>query len=176
VISRFRTSGTTRGCTLDRIAARSQGRMQVEIAGSSALGRDMYKVTINALDTTQRRQAFQAWQDVRRVALEDPARGSARVRGAGGAIKVPIFIQGGIHGNEYEGVDAIMQLIERLATTPDGADPDVERIRDNAVVIFNVIQNPTAGSPARGRTATASTSTATSSRSRSRRRSRRSGS
>ena len=35
-----------------------------------------------------------------------------------------------------------MQLIERLATTPDGADADVDRIRDHAVLIFNVIQNP----------------------------------
>ena len=61
---------------------------------------------------------------------------------AGDAIKVPIFIQGGIHGDEYEGVDANMQLIERLATTPDGADAEVDRIRDHAVLIFNVIQNP----------------------------------
>jgi hypothetical protein len=130
------------GCTLDQIQARSEGRMQVEIAGRSALGRHMYQVTINPLDTVQRRQAFQAWEGVRRVALDDPARGQALVRGAGDAIKVPVFIQGGIHGNEYEGVDAIMQLIERLATTPDGEDAEVDRIRDHAIVIFNVIQNP----------------------------------
>ena len=130
------------GCTLEDIAARSDGRMQVEVAGRSALGRDMYKVTINALDTVARRRDFQAWQEVRRVALDDPARGQALVARAGDAIKVPIFIQGGIHGGEYEGVDANMQLIERLATTPDGADADVDRIRDHAVLIFNVIQNP----------------------------------
>ena len=130
------------GCTLEDIAARSDGRMQVQVAGRSALGRELYQVTINALDTVGRRRAFQAWQEVRRVALDDPARGQALVEQAGGAIKVPIFIQGGIHGNEYEGVDANMQLIERLATTPDGADADVDRIRDHAVLLFNVIQNP----------------------------------
>ena len=68
------------GCTLEDIAARSDGRMQVEVAGRSALGRDMYKVTINPLDTVARRRDFQAWQEVRRVALDDPARGQALVR------------------------------------------------------------------------------------------------
>ena len=35
-----------------------------------------------------------------------------------------------------------MQLIERLATTPYGADPEVDEILDHAVVVFNPIQNP----------------------------------
>ena len=55
---------------------------------------------------------------------------------------MPLFIQGAIHGNEYEGVDANMRTIERLATTPYGTDPEVDAILDGAVVIFNVIQNP----------------------------------
>ncbi len=57
-------------------------------------------------------------------------------------MKVPLFIQGGIHGNEYEGVDAAMQVIERLALTPYGTDPEVDRILDQAIVVFNPIQNP----------------------------------
>ena len=130
------------GCTLDSIAARSNGRMSVEVIGESALGRDMYLVTINALDTVERRQAYHNWQEVRRIALIDPVRAQGLVARAEGAIKVPLFIQGGIHGNEYEGVDASMQLIERLATTPNGADPEVDAILDNSVVLFNPIQNP----------------------------------
>jgi hypothetical protein len=39
------------GCTLEAIAARSGGRMAVDVVGQSALHRDMYLVTINALDT-----------------------------------------------------------------------------------------------------------------------------
>ena len=130
------------GCTLDSIAARSGGRMSVETAGASALGREMFRVTINALDTNERRQAFQRWQEIRRLALTDPARAQALLADADGAVKVPIFIQGGIHGNEYEGVDAAMQLIEKLATTPAGADPEVDAILDHAVVVFNPTQNP----------------------------------
>ena len=57
-------------------------------------------------------------------------------------MKVPLFIQGGIHGNEYEGVDAAMQLIERLALTPYGTDPEVDQILDQAIIVFNPIQNP----------------------------------
>ena len=55
---------------------------------------------------------------------------------------MPLFIQAGIHGNESEGIDASMQIIERLATTPYGTDPEVDAILDRSVVLFNVIHNP----------------------------------
>ena len=44
------------GCTLDSIAAQSGGRMKVEVIGQSALGRDMFLVTINELDTENQRR------------------------------------------------------------------------------------------------------------------------
>jgi len=130
------------GCTLDALAAASNGRMTVDVVGQSALGRDMFLVTINALDTPRQRKDFQAWQRVRKVALTDPAAGRQLLAGYGDEVKVPLFIQGGIHGNEYEGVDAAMQVIERLATTPYGTDLQVDTILDHAVVLVNVIQNP----------------------------------
>jgi Zinc carboxypeptidase len=130
------------GCTLDRIQSQSNGRMEVEVIGQSALGRDMYGITINALDTTQQRKDFHNWQEVRRVALSDPARGQSLVRAAGADIKVPIFIQAGIHGNEQEGVDASMRIIERLATTPYGEDPAVDAALDHTIMVFNIVQNP----------------------------------
>jgi Zinc carboxypeptidase len=130
------------GCTLDSIVARSNGRMTVQPIGKSALGRDLYLVTINALDTVQQRQDYQVWQELRRIALTDPARARDLLDRYGDSIKIPLFIQAGIHGNEYEGVDASMQVIERLATTPYGADADVDTILDHAVVLFNIDQNP----------------------------------
>ncbi|HEX2774853.1 MAG TPA: M14 family zinc carboxypeptidase, partial [Micromonosporaceae bacterium] len=130
------------GCSLEAIADRSNGRMTVEAAGRSALGRDLYLVTINALDTPKQRRDFQVWQQIRKLALTDPAAGQALLARHGDDVKVPLFIQAGIHGNEYEGVDAAMQIIERLATTPYGTDSEVDRILDHAVVVFNVIQNP----------------------------------
>ncbi|OGO39017.1 MAG: hypothetical protein A2W35_15250 [Chloroflexi bacterium RBG_16_57_11] len=130
------------GCTLAEIQARSNGRMEVEVLGQSALGRDMYLVTINALDTPQQRKDFQTWQNIRKIALTEPQRAQDMLDRAGGDVKVPIFIQSGIHGNESEGVDAMFELVERLATTPYGADPEVDAILDHVVLLWNVVHNP----------------------------------
>jgi putative intracellular protease/amidase len=133
------------GCTLADIADRSDGRMTVEVAGQSATGRNMYEVVINALETSQQRKDYRNWRDIHEDALDDPKYAQRQI----GSLlkydrdfKIPIFIQGGIHGNEFEGVDASMQLIERLALTPYGTDPEVDRILDHLIIIFNPIQNP----------------------------------
>ncbi len=130
-------------CTLDDIQSRSlDGRMSVEVFGKSATGRDMYKVVINQLQTGAQKQAFFRWKNLRARVLTEPAWAQAQLATFGDDVKVPLFIQGAIHGNEYEGVDSNMRIIEKLATTPYGADPEVDKILDGAVVIFNVIQNP----------------------------------
>src|SRR5215208_4686782 len=131
------------GCTLEAIEAESIGdRMSVRVFGHSALGRPMYLVTINALETDEQQRDFDRWSKLRRLALDDPAKAIADLGGYGDDVKVPIFIQSAIHGNEYESVDAVMQLIERLATTPRGADAEVDAILDSTIPVFNVIQNP----------------------------------
>ena len=133
------------GCTLEDIADRSDGRMTVEVAGTSATGRDLYKVVINALETRAQRRAYRNWKDIDRYALSNPAFAQRRIQTFqryGYDFKIPLFIQGGIHGNEYEGVDASMQIIERLATTPYGQDSEVDEILDGSIVIFNPVQNP----------------------------------
>jgi hypothetical protein len=133
------------GCTLESIAAQSDGRMTVEVVGRSATGRDMYQVVINALETKQQRRDYRNWRDIHEDALDDPKYAQRQIGSFlkyGDDFKIPLFIQGGIHGNEYEGVDASMQLIERLALTPYGTDAAVDEILDHAIVIFNPIQNP----------------------------------
>jgi Zinc carboxypeptidase len=130
------------GCTLDAIKVESlDGRMSVEVFGQSAGGRPMYLVTINQLATLDQRKAFQNWEKIHADALDDP-KAQKRLGKVGGEFKIPIFIQAAIHGNEYEGVDASMQLINRLATTPYGTDPGVDAILDHAIVVVNTDQNP----------------------------------
>jgi hypothetical protein len=130
-------------CTLDDIQARGiPGRMSTEQIGVSALGRPMYLVTINALETESQQQAFENWRLMRKDALENPDKAQRELARIGDDFKLPIFIQGGIHGNETEGVDADMLLIERLATTPYGADPEVDRILDHVILLINIDQNP----------------------------------
>jgi len=128
------------GCTLEDIQERSNGRMSVEVIGQSSTGRDMYGVVINSRATRAQRDSYDRLRDVLRDAFDDPEDAQELIERRD--VKVPIFIQGGIHGNEYEGVDANMRGIERLATTPYGEDPEVDALLDHAVVIFNVIQNP----------------------------------
>lgn len=130
------------GCTLEEIEAESDGRMSIEVIGQSATGRDMFLVTINARHSRDQRKAFANWNKLRRDALTRPAKAQRKLRKLDGEVKVPLYIQGGIHGNEYEGVDANMRTIETLATTPYGEDPVIDEILDHAVVLFNVIQNP----------------------------------
>ncbi len=129
-------------CTLDSIAAESNGRMQVEQIGSSALGRPLYLVTFNVLETEQQREAYRNWRKVRRDMVRNPAKAMRKLAKAGDDVKVPIYVQGGIHGNEYEGVESNFESIERLATTPRGEDPAVDAALDHAILLFNVIQNP----------------------------------
>lgn len=129
-------------CTLEDIVASSQGRMSLEVIGQSALGRDLFLVTVNALDTAAQRRDFQAWQQMRKIALTDPVRAQALLAGYGDNVKVPLFVQGAIHGNEYEGVEAIFETLTKLATTPYGTDAAVDDVLDHTVMLFNVIQNP----------------------------------
>ena len=130
------------GCTLRDIEDDSRGRMDVDVIGESALGRPMYGVVINERRTRQQRRDYSNWLAVRQLALTDPAKAQRLLDRFDDDIKVPIFVQGGIHGDEYEGVDAAFEIIEKYATTPYGTDPAVDEILDHAVLIFNPIQNP----------------------------------
>lgn len=131
------------GCTLAEIESNQLGnRMSVEVIGHSALGRPMYGVVFNPRETPQQVRDSQRWDQFRKIALEDPDRAMALLDTWGDNVKVPVFIQGAIHGNEYEGVEANMQLIEELATTPYGVNPAFDDILDHVILVFNVIQNP----------------------------------
>ena len=77
----------------------------------------MYGVVINALDTPQQQRDYARWQKLRSLALDDPKEAQKLLAKWGENVKIPIFNQSGIHGNEYEGVDSNMQLISDLATT-----------------------------------------------------------
>ena len=130
------------GCTLQDIRSRSRGRMSVEVIGKSSLGRNMYGVVINRLRSWDEKRGYLNWLAVRGTMLESPVLAQKLLRRMGDDIKVPILVQGAIHGNEYEGVDSNLDMIEKFATTPYGTDPDVDAILSNTILVWNVIQNP----------------------------------
>jgi Zinc carboxypeptidase len=131
------------GCTLEDIQDRArENRMRMRVIGQSALGRDMYGVVINRLKTRQEQRDYINWLKVRRVMLDDPSKAQRMLDRFGDDVKVPIYVQGGIHGNEFEGVDAAMDTIEKYATTRYGENPVIDEVLSHAILIFNPIQNP----------------------------------
>ena len=130
-------------CTLEDIVASSQGRMSLEVIGSVRAGP---RPVPRHRQRAGHRAAAEGLPGLAagaqgRADRPGPRPGTARSR-YGDDVKVPLFIQGGIHGNEYEGVEAIFETLEKLATTPYGADPEVDAVLDHTVLLFNVIQNP----------------------------------
>jgi hypothetical protein len=117
-------------------------RMDWFVIGQSVGGRDLYGVVINALDTPEQQRDFRRWQQISDLALTDPVAAQALLDAYGDDVKIPIFIEASIHGNEYEGVDAAMQVIRDLATTPYGENETVDKLLDHAVVVINPVANP----------------------------------
>ena len=129
-------------CTLQDIQSRSHGRMQMQVIGTSATGRELFGVVINRLETHQEARDYRNWKQVRALMLQSPVAAQRLLRDHGNSVKVPVFIQGGIHGNEYEGVDAAIDTIEKFATTSYGQDPEIDAILSHTILVFNPVQNP----------------------------------
>jgi Zinc carboxypeptidase len=136
------------GCTLDKIrqeaaAAGVPRRLRVQEVGSSTVNdRPIYGVVVDARETPAQRLASDHWQRIRRLALTDPERAGDLIGRWGDTTKVPIYVQGNIHGDEVEGTDALMQIIRDLATTPRGTHPDVDFVLDNLILVFVPTLNP----------------------------------
>ena len=135
------------GCTLERFedeaaAARVPDRLHWSKIGESVEGRDILGVVVNALDTPQQRQAYANWQTLRSQMFTTPAAAQSQLASFGGNVKVPIFIEANIHGNEEEGTDAMMQVIRDLATLPYGTNPTVDALLDHAIVVVIPTTNP----------------------------------
>ena len=116
-------------CTLDQFLAEAAdagipNRMSYSVIGQSALGFDQYEVVVNALETPEQQRDYDRWVQLRSIMLTDPAAGQALLEQWGDEVKIPIFIEANIHGNEEEGTDAIMQVIRDLVTTPYGVNSD----------------------------------------------------
>jgi hypothetical protein len=78
------------------------------------------------------------YQAIRNTMLKDPEKAQEMIEKFGD-FKVPVFINGSIHGNEYPGVDAAIRLIETLAY--DDSE-EVKAILKNVILLVNVVQNP----------------------------------
>ncbi|AGZ43883.1 M14 family zinc carboxypeptidase [Actinoplanes friuliensis] len=110
-------------------------RVSAEVAGHSALGRDLYLVTVTAPET----RAEAARQDRWRALIEDDPAAAKRDRILQRDYKAPVWINANIHGDEWEGTDGALRVIERLATATDAA---TARLLSRTRVYVTVTNNP----------------------------------
>lgn len=108
-------------------------RVTLDVIGQSSMGHDLYSVVIaeSAEDINQSKK-------LRELMVADPTKAKKFVA-ENPDVKVPILINGSIHGNEEPGVDAILKLIDRFGYEND---EETMSILENNILIFNVVQNP----------------------------------
>lgn len=102
-------------------------RVSAERIGRSAGGRDLYLVTVTAPESASETRR----QEQLRRRIESGDRVNAN------QYKAPVYINANIHGNEWEGTDAALRVIEELATSPQ-AEALLKRTR----LYFNITANP----------------------------------
>ncbi|MFI6942932.1 M14 family zinc carboxypeptidase [Streptomyces sp. NPDC050418] len=110
-------------------------RVSVEIAGRSAGGHQLYLVTVTSPESSREARA----QERMRERIENAPASAARDKEIKAEYKTPVFINNNIHGNEWEGTDAALKLIERLATAKDAKTED---LLDRSRIYLNVTANP----------------------------------
>jgi hypothetical protein len=114
---------------------RRSDRVSAEVIGESATGLDLYLVTVTAPESSAeaRRQAKM------RARIENAPAAAARDREIARGYKTPVFINANIHGNEWEGTDAALRVIEELATGNTAATKD---LLAKSRLYFNITANP----------------------------------
>ncbi|MDA0185274.1 M14 family zinc carboxypeptidase [Solirubrobacter phytolaccae] len=113
----------------------ASNRVSARVAGKSSSGYDLYAVTLTWPETPAESAQQEAWKN---KIEDDPV--AARTDGALLAgYKTPLFANGNIHGNEWEGTDAILKVLEEWATTED---PTVINYLKRNRLVFNVTSNP----------------------------------
>ncbi|MEV6342735.1 M14 family zinc carboxypeptidase [Actinoplanes sp. NPDC051851] len=90
-------------------------RVSAEVVGRSVQGRDLYLVTVTAPETAAETARQGRW----RTQIEDDPDAAERDTALTRGYKAPIWINANIHGDEPEGTDGALRVIERLATAAD---------------------------------------------------------
>ncbi|MBF8189607.1 peptidase M28 [Nonomuraea sp. K274] len=114
---------------------RRSDRVSSEIIGRSHQGRDLYLVTVTAPESSAEARE----QSRIRERIEDDPAAAARDRKLAKRYKAPVFFNNNIHGNEWEGTDAALRVIEELAT---GNSRQITDLLSRTRLYFNVTANP----------------------------------
>ena len=110
-------------------------RVSVEVTGRSAGGHRLYLVTVTAPESLRQARAQRRMREL----IRDAPAAAAKSREIKHAYKTPVFVNNNIHGNEWEGTDASLKTIERLATAKDAKTRD---LLAHSRLYFNITANP----------------------------------
>ncbi len=110
-------------------------RISTQVIGQSTEGRDLYLVTVTAPERPEDTAQQAAWRD---KIKSDPVAAKADAQLLS-QYKTPVWVSANIHGNEWEGTDAVMQYIDWLVTA---SDAEVGSILRNNRLYFSLSLNP----------------------------------
>ncbi|WP_163528862.1 M14 family zinc carboxypeptidase [Halobacillus ihumii] len=114
---------------------KNSNRVTLEVVGQSTNGQNIYSVIVS---DPQAKGKYGKIQALRKKMFKNPGKAQEWVD-KHPDFKVPFMINGSIHGNEFVGSDAVMQLIERFAFEDDEV---TKNILEKNILIFNVVVNP----------------------------------
>ncbi|MCA0993440.1 M14 family zinc carboxypeptidase [Guptibacillus hwajinpoensis] len=114
---------------------KSSNRITVETPAQSSDGQDLYVVTVS---DPEAKGKFGYQKALRKKMFKSPDKAEKFIE-KHPDFKVPVMINASIHGTEFVGSDAALQLIERFATADDAKTKD---LLENHILIFNVVANP----------------------------------
>ncbi|CDQ21271.1 Zinc carboxypeptidase [Halobacillus karajensis] len=118
-----------------REIAKHSKRITMESSAKSSGGHDLYTVTISD-PTVKGKYGYQ--KSLRKKMFKNPEKAQTFIENHPD-FKVPVMINASIHGTEFVGSDAALQLIERFATAND---QETKELLENHILIFNVVANP----------------------------------
>ncbi|MEU4441897.1 M14 family zinc carboxypeptidase [Actinosynnema sp. NPDC050801] len=114
---------------------RRSDRVSVEVVGRSTAGRDLYLVTLTAPESPAETRRQEAWRD----RIENAPASAARDMFLRAGYKAPVWVNANIHGDEWEGTDGALRVLEDLAFASDPAT--LELLRRHRVHV-NLTANP----------------------------------
>jgi hypothetical protein len=116
------------------LEAKNPSLMDYEVIGQSAGGKDLYLVTISDAAGMKNLAKYQKFmQD----SVNNPEAAKKALKGTD--VKIPVFFNASIHGNETTGTDGVLKLINTLLTDNSVT---TKSILKNCIILINVCQNP----------------------------------
>ncbi|GAA5026137.1 hypothetical protein GCM10025738_01990 [Microbacterium fluvii] len=110
--------------------------LSTQVVGQSANGYDIYLVTVTAPETAAETAQQETWRDEVKYNAAAASRDDELLAG----YKDPIWFNGNIHGNEWEGTDASLDYIEYLIENENTSS--VKAMLDQYRMYFTVTNNP----------------------------------